>query len=341
MWKKRLQILLWCLLGCGCIVLLVAAIQVKNRKTCSDIQIAIDDTGDRIFVDKKDVQKVLTDNKVLTGVPTESVQLGLLENELEKNVWVKDAQLFFDNNQVLTVKIEERQPLARIFTMQGSSFYIDSSASRLPLSEKFSAKVPVFTSFPSEKKMLTASDSMVLQDVKHIAQYIQQDSFWMAQVAQVDITPQHTYEMIPVLGNQVIVIGNAEGLDKKFKKLFAFYKQVWSKTGFEKYERIDVQYAGQVIAIKRGFITPVTDSAMAMQQYSTGLANMHAVVRDTLYAGAERRETDSSSASDPNVKKGKLPGRNGKPGTIRNGAVRNAKQGAKKKRKPVLQRNGG
>ena len=86
--------------------------------------------------------------------------------------------------------IEEREPIARVFTLQGSSFYIDSSCMRLPLSDKLSARVPMFTSFPSDKKILSRPDSLVLNDVKQIAQYIQQDSFLMAQVAQIDITPQ-------------------------------------------------------------------------------------------------------------------------------------------------------
>ena len=38
----------------------------------------------------------------------------------------------------------------------------------------------------------------------------------LAQVAQVDITSQRTYEIVPLVGNQLIKIGNAENLDEKF-----------------------------------------------------------------------------------------------------------------------------
>ena len=110
----------------------------------------------------------------------------------------------------------------------------------------------MFTSFPSEKNKLSHPDSLVLFDIKAIAQYIQQDSMLLAQVAQVDITSQRTYEIVPLVGNQLIKIGNAENLDEKFSKLKMFYQQVWSKVGFEKYETIDVQYSGQVVAVKRG-----------------------------------------------------------------------------------------
>jgi cell division protein FtsQ len=243
-----------------------------------------------VFISGKDIEEVLKTNNVAKGIEVDSIHPALVEGELKKNAWIKDVQLFFDNNQLLTVRITERQPVARIFTASGNSFYIDSGGNKLPLSEKFSARVPVFTSYPGDKKM-SAADSAAAEGVKRIAQFIQQDSFWMAQVAQVDITPAHTYEIIPVLGNQVVKFGDAENIAAKFGRLLAFYKQVWSKTGFEKYSVIDVQYQGQVVAVRRGEEVARPDSVAAMQQYAAGLANMRKVVHDSLYAAVEPAST--------------------------------------------------
>ncbi len=57
------------------------------------------------------------------------------------------------------------------------------------------------------------------------------DPFWMAQVAQIDITAERTFEMTPVVGNHLVKLGNGEDMDKKFHRLMVFYKQVLSKTG--------------------------------------------------------------------------------------------------------------
>lgn len=284
-----MKISLWCLLGCGSIVLLVAAVHVKNGKTISDIVIDIDNHGEKIFINEKDIAAVLAKNGVVKGVAVENTHPVLVEAQLEENAWIRDAQLFFDNNQVLTVKIAERQPVARVFTVDGASFYIDTAGNKLPLSDKFSARLPVFSSYPSIKKPLTGDDSIAVLDVRRMAQYIQQDSFWLAQVGQVDITPQHTYEIIPVLGNQVIKIGNAENLDRKFKRLLAFYKQVWSKAGFEKYETVDVQFEGQVVAAKRGYVAPVSDSTTAMQRFMAGNTSLTGVNVDSLRANVPAR----------------------------------------------------
>jgi cell division protein FtsQ len=284
MWKKRLQTGLWCVLWVATFVLLVAAMRKKDQRVCADIVIKITGSGDSLFVDENDVKNVLQVNNAVTSTPVAGIQLKKIETALEKNPWVKNAELFFDNNQALRVNIEEREPLARVFTVQGTSFYIDSAGYRLPLSDRVTVRVPMFTSFPSDNKVLSGPDSAVLNDLKSIAQYIQKDSFWMAQVAQVDITDHGTYEVIPVLGNQVIELGNAEDLDEKFSKLHAFYQQVWSKMGFEKYEKIDVQYHNQVVATRRGAPKPFADSLMAMQQINNVHDKMNAMMVDSATA---------------------------------------------------------
>ena len=58
------------------------------------------------------------------------------------------------------------------------------------------------------------------------------------------------FEMVPVIGNHIVKLGNGENIEQKFNRLFIFYKQVLSRTGFDKYKTIDVRYAGQVVGGK-------------------------------------------------------------------------------------------
>src|SRR5689334_6266311 len=284
MWKKWLQISLWSLLGVGTCTLLIAAMQKKDEKACAGIKINIDGAKENVFIDDKDVVAIMKNNGAEKGKEVSAINLRNIEEQLEKNAWIKDADLFFDNNQVLHAKIEEREPIARIFTLSGKSYYIDSSCKMLPLSDERSARVPMFTSFPSDKRILSKPDSLVLQDVKNIAQYINADSFLTAQVAQIDITSQGTYEIIPVLGDQFIRIGDAQDIDEKFGKLKSFYKQVWAKTGFEKYETIDVQYKDQVVATKRGAEKIYADTTKVMKEFGNTLQQIKTVLSDTAYA---------------------------------------------------------
>jgi cell division protein FtsQ len=282
--KTKIKTISWSLLGLGCIALLVAAMKAKDSKACKGVEINITGTTKHMFIKQADVIDVLNKNNIHAGETLDDINLRKTEEQLENNPWLKDAELFFDNNQTLHVKISEREPIARVFTMSGNSFYIDSSGLRLPVNEKATARVIVFTSFPSDKKALSKPDSLVLNDVRTIAQYVTVDSFLNEQTAQITITQQRTYEITPVVGDQIIRIGNADSLNEKFAKLLAFYKQVWSKVGFEKYSVIDVQYQGQVVAVRRGENHTISDTTKAMSQMANADTKLNKALNDTTYA---------------------------------------------------------
>jgi cell division protein FtsQ len=243
---------LWIAMGAGLIVLLLAAIQRKNTRICKGFEVNIRGSGNNVFVDRKDVQRLLNiSNADVIGRELRQFRLEKMENKLERNVWIKHAELFFDNNELLQVKITEREPVARIFTSAGASFYIDSSLVRLPLSEKFSARVPVFTGFPIVHSGWTRSDSSLLQDIKNVSQFISGNPFWMAQIAQVDINSAENFEMIPTIGDHIILFGDGRDIEKKFRRLYIFYSNVLSKIGWNKYAAINVQFKGQVVATRR------------------------------------------------------------------------------------------
>lgn len=249
--RKLFFVCFWLLIAAGVMVLLVAAVNTQSNKTCKGYSIKIKGKADQWFLDKKDIAALLIVQGGVRGRAIKSFDLRRMENQLKNNVWVKDAELFFDNSHVLQVRIEERVPVARLFTVTGNSFYIDSSGERLPLSEKFSARLPVFTNFPSERDKLNGSDSVMVRDIINISDYMLHDPFWMAQIAQVDVMPDHTFEMIPVVGNHTIQFGDGTDYDKKFKRLLLFYQQVLSKAGMDIYQKLNVQYARQVVGVRR------------------------------------------------------------------------------------------
>lgn len=232
--------------------LLLAAIGKKNRGECRDYKITLKSAGNNHFIDQKDVEKILfkAANGSIKGQPVSAINLHQLEATLEGSNWVSDAELYFDSREVLHVTVLEKEPVGRIFTTEGHTFYIDDAGKKIPLSDKLSAKVPVFTGFPEMKKM-TGRDSVLLKNVTAAANFICRDSFWMAQVAQIDIAENGNFEMVPVVGSHTVRLGNGNNMEEKFRRLYIFYDQVLSKTGFNKYKMIDVQYKGQVIASKQ------------------------------------------------------------------------------------------
>lgn len=265
MWKKRLIQGLWIAIGISTVVLLGAAMQKKNLKVCTDVRIEITGAEKDMFIDENDILNILNASGNIIGTEIAAVKLQPMEAELEANPWVKNAELFFDNKQMLVVSIEERQPIARVFTNNGSSFYLDTANTKLPLSQKVSARVPVFTGHSLIDKPITSADSLVFKSIIKLAGFITNDSFWMAQIAQVDVHTDVTFQLIPVIGDHVIEIGNVNNLEQKFDRLYTFYTQAWMQNGINKYEKLDVQFNNQIVAVKKGMGQLFADSLKAKQ----------------------------------------------------------------------------
>lgn len=265
--KKILFTILWLFIGVSGVVLLVAAVRSKNEKICKGIEIEISGVSNNFFIDKADVLSIVKNfaGGIPKGKTLNAFNLGAIESNLEKNVWIKNAELFFDNNDLLRVSVDEREPVARIFSKSGASFYIDSSLMVLPLSEKFSARLPVFTGFEHNPGFLSKADTVLLTSMKELSLALQADSFLMAMIDQVDITAQNNFELIPKIGNQLIVFGNAEDVSEKLNKLRLFYKSVITTAGWSKYSVINLQYKNQVVAKIKDAADKSSDSLRALQ----------------------------------------------------------------------------
>jgi cell division protein FtsQ len=293
--RKILFIGMWIAIGGGMLMLLIAAMGRQRKDICKDYSISIrSGVANEFFLEQGDIVKLLkaAAKGKIKGQAKSSFNLQQMEQLLEDNNWVRDAQLYFDNRDVLHVSITERQPIARIFTAGGQSFYIDETGQRLQLSDKVSTRIPVFTGFP-DKKISMQKDSALINDVIGTAKFIQGDPFWTSQVEQIDIDATcgpgcWEFDMIPVVGNHLVKLGTGEDIEQKFRRLWIFYKKVLSKTGFDRYKSIDVRYTGQVVAAKSE--NPKVDGEQLRKNVAKLLEQMKEV--------EAKNEEDAQAASD-------------------------------------------
>jgi len=189
----------------------------------------------------------------------------------------------------------EREPMARVFTSNGATFYLDSTSAMLPLSEKFSARLPVFTNFPTDKKVLLKTDSNLLKDILTISMALQNDPFNMAMIDQIDITPQRTFDMVPKIVNTIIVFGSAKNAVEKLDKLRLFYKQIIVKAGWNKYSEINVQYLNQVVAKKKGIEDVKADSLRTLELIKVIAENAARMASDSLQTIVQDNEHNTTN----------------------------------------------
>lgn len=249
-WKKIMLFGLWLAAGACLVLLSVSAMKRRSNEVCKGVDITIRNSRNKPFITEKEIASILLSKQGrIEGRNNAQLDLRAMEITLKTNVWIREAQLYLDNNNWLRVDIKEREPIARIFTKGGRSFFIDSAGIELPLVKPAEARLPVFTSLPVERTRKI--DSALLEGIKAISSVLLADSFWMAQIGQIDINKNKEFELVPMAGDQLILFGNGREAEKKFRKLRLFYEKVVKQVGWNKYRQIDLRFRGQVVAAKQ------------------------------------------------------------------------------------------
>ena len=285
---KGLTLVFWICMSVGVLALLVAAIETRNGKSCQAVKIELAASAPSGFIGKQDIHGIL--EKVagrMVGKPLPDFDLRRMEDSLERQPWIRDAELYFDNKRVLQVRVTAKEPIARVFTMGGNSFYLDTALSRLPLSDKFTPRLPVFTGYPSGRVKPSKADSALLGQIRDIGLYLAADSFWMAQVDQIDISAQGQFTMVPKVGEHTILFGDGNDVRRKFRKLRAFYDQVMSRTGWNRYAAVNVGFRGQVVATRKDAAEIRSDTTLASRQVKLMIRNLREeALKDTMHTKA-------------------------------------------------------
>jgi cell division protein FtsQ len=194
----------------------------------------------------------LLDNSGLPikGTGIDRIKLKEIETKLKVDRHIQDAQLFGDLKGNLIVNVELRRPIARIVQQDASDAYIAEDGVIMPVSEKYTSRV-MLLSGSMMKKLLESQDLNKTEEGKQILEmirFIHEERFWKAQVAQMDIDNDARVTIFPQVTGQKVEFGKAIDIENKFRKLMIFYKKVLPQRGWTKYERVNLEYEGQVIA---------------------------------------------------------------------------------------------
>lgn len=239
----------WLLVLGGMATLLVAANRPQAAPRCSGVKVHVEGSEGSVFVEERAVLRRLNEAiaGTMKGRPLPDFPLARLEGALEENPWIAEANLYFDSRNTLHVQVQEREPIARVFTLAGSSFYLDSGGTRMPLLDGVSARLPVVTGFTAARR-LDRRDSTQLRAVTRLAAHIHRHPRWNGLIGSIDLTPGGAFELVPVVGQHVVRIGGAEQIEEKLARLDLFYRQVMSRVPADRYKAVDVQFEGQVVA---------------------------------------------------------------------------------------------
>jgi cell division protein FtsQ len=221
----------------------------QSERKCEKVTIKIDNEYNNYFIGDEEVRDLLTreGERKLEGLPNQLIDLKNLEKRIEAHSFVKEADVYRGLDGNIHVEIKQNRPIARIIRPD-QDVYVDSEGNLLPLSERYTARVIPIMKSPSAKALgRDFFQDSTGQAYLSLLQFIENDQFWKAQLAQMHIDAKGKVSFLPQVGEHTIEFGQPAEAEQKFKKLMVFYKEVLPVMGWDKYKRVNVEYEDQII----------------------------------------------------------------------------------------------
>ncbi len=260
--KKQYKIATWILLSIGFLVLWGFSSAELNNKTCRTLNINIQIREKNTFISKQEVEVELSRaNLHPVGKRLSEIDLMQLENVLDNIPEVKKSAVSKNLNGNVSINVIQRTPIVRIINANGNQFYLDEDGFQMPLSDNYSARVPVATGYindpVSRKSVVEIVKNEVLaktiksDEVFKLVSFINSSKFWKAQIQQINFNAHNDIELIPTVGNHLIIMGNLENMEGKLNKLKLFYNEGLNHLDWNLYDTINIKYKNQIICTKK------------------------------------------------------------------------------------------
>lgn len=244
----------WMLFVLITLVILVGAVARKKTSFADRTQVEVVPLpdGDKL-ISERDVSQALLRSfgNTLEGTELARLDVERMERVLEEDPFVENADTYVDQKNILHVRIRQRAPMLRVLDNSGGNYYLDSKGVKMPPSKNFTARVLVATGNVApytpefrDKKRNTLKDLFALSNV------ILADDFLNSFIQQIHVNNAGEFILVPLVGNQKIMLGSIRRLDDKFSRLKIFYREAMPYAGWQAYETINLKYSGQVVCRK-------------------------------------------------------------------------------------------
>jgi cell division protein FtsQ len=258
--KKVLHISLMIILVAGAIILLAFSDLEYQRNTCKSFRVDVLNSSGQAMISSEEITALVMDEfGEIEGLPLAKQDLYRLENMVLSNPYVSSCEVFEIIGGNLVLKARVREPLVRVVNQDDDQFYLDLTGCLMPVSAVHPSHVLVASGYiadkfisldKSERSLNSFPDSSVLHMVFPVAYYISKDSFLKSFIDQIYITEKKEIELVPKIGSQTIIFGDATDAREKLENLKTFYQKVMSSIDWNTYKSINLKYKNQVVCLK-------------------------------------------------------------------------------------------
>ncbi len=247
--KKIFVILGWiCLVGCIGFTIFYAN-QQWSAVRCQEIVVNISPNSPR-FMDEAEIAGMIEKSgEPIIGHRLSAINIDKLEAKLSTFKTLNNVEIFrkveakgISFKGKLIISVDQRTPVVRIKNSM-EDYYLDHEGVKIPVSSKYVERIMIATGI--------IPDEIIKKSLLELANVINKDDFWRAQIEQAFILPNGELLLMPQVGDYLIEFGTPEDSELKLNGLKAVYQQAFKNMGWNKYRTISVKYRNQVVCTKK------------------------------------------------------------------------------------------
>jgi len=194
-----------------------------------------------LFMTHDSVNKLLIENTNKSKkLKKDALDLMSLEQSINNHPYVHQCETYVTVDGVLNAVVQQKEPIARVY-QAGRVYYLDYEGKKMPLSDNYSARVPVFLGViePSNQK-----------DLLQVLKVIHDDAFLNMNITGVELTQNGSL----ILKNRgfdfIIDFGKPVNVDRKFANYKAFLQKAVKDSVVFQYKKINLRFTQQVVCTK-------------------------------------------------------------------------------------------
>lgn len=214
----------------------------QRAVVCTNLEMTFLDGGEYRLVDSTYVKQYLAaDGLNPVGRKRGEIRTEQMEAGLRGSEFVKSAECYLSPSGVAHMRVRQRTPKFRV--MAGADdYYVDADRHVLRPAAGYAAYLPVVSgSVPPE---------MATGPLFDFVCFLEENDFWNAQIEQIYVRPDHKVELVPRVGDGIILLGTLDGYEQRLAKLKKLYTEAFNEIGWNRYKLIDLQYEGQVVCTR-------------------------------------------------------------------------------------------
>ncbi len=240
--KTALKILLLASVFGYIIFAIIRLAHPTEEVTCESVSVSICDSVPSNFITQGYVYSILRRHKIQAeGKKFSDINLLMIDSLILESPYIDQARSYLTASGTLCIQVSPQHPILHVMAQNGEDYYLDCKGTVMPV-DTIKADLCVATGNISQR---FARERLI-----PLARFIYEDKFWNRQIEQIHVVSDHDIEMIPRVGQHIIMMGDARNYTDQLQRLMLFYRKGLPVVGWNKYKAINLAFDGQIVGIK-------------------------------------------------------------------------------------------